>query len=334
MIELTDKYNRVHNYLRLSLTDRCNLNCIYCNPADFQLIKTPRADILNFDEILRIIKIFTGSLGFNKIRFTGGEPFVRKGILNLFEEVSKLKSVHNFDVGITTNGTLLEDKLASLKKYGVDKLNISLDSLKAEKFKFITGKDNFESTMRSINKAIELGFNPLKINVVALKNINDNEIIDFVDFAVDKNLNIRFIEFMPFGNNSWSEDAFISYEEMRNRVEEKYCLEEISSNDGKVAKDFNITDHPGSVSFISSISDDFCGACNRLRITAKGEMKLCLFSTGENEINFKQLLSDGKYSDEEICKIIDNALQFKQEKHPEPEELAALEENNMLILGG
>jgi cyclic pyranopterin phosphate synthase len=121
---------------------------------------------------------------------------------------------------------------------------------------------------------------------------------------------------------------------MKNRVGEKYIIEEIPSNNGKVAKDFNIIDHPGSVSFISSISDDFCSTCNRLRITAKGEMKLCLFSTGENEINLKQLLSDGKYSDEEICEIVDKALQFKQEKHPEPEELAALEENNMLTLGG
>ena len=334
MIELTDKFNRIHNYLRISLTDRCNLNCIYCNPADFQLIKTPRADILNFDEILRLIKIFVGSLGFNKIRFTGGEPFVRKGILQLFEEVDKLKSVYDFDVGITTNGTLLEDKIESLKKFGVDKLNISLDSLNAEKFKFITGKDDFESTMRAIYKAIDLGFNPLKINAVVLKNINDNEITDFVDFAVNKNLNIRFIEFMPFGNNSWSEDAFISYDEMKNVVEKKYSLKEIPPNNGNVAKDFKIVDHPGKISFISSISDDFCGSCNRLRITAKGEMKLCLFSTGENEINFKQLLSNGKYSDNEICEIIQDAILYKQEKHPAPEELAALKENNMLTLGG
>jgi cyclic pyranopterin phosphate synthase len=334
MIELKDRYNRAHNYLRISLTDRCNLKCLYCNPDDFQLLNSRRADILNFDEILRTIKIFTGSFSFNKIRFTGGEPFVRKGILHLFEEVDKLKSIYNFDVGITTNGTLLEDKIDSLKKYGVDKLNISLDSLIADKFKFITGKDNFESTFRTIYRAKDLGFNRLKINVVVLKNINDNEIVDFVDFAVEKNLNIRFIEFMPFGNNSWSEDTFLSYKEMKNRVEEKYTLEEIPSIIGKVAKDFNIIDHPGSVSFISSLSDDFCGTCNRLRITATGKMKLCLFSTGENEINFKELLTEGKYSDEEICEIIKDALQFKQEKHPEPEELAALEENNMLTLGG
>jgi len=334
MIKLKDRYNRVHNYLRISLTDRCNLKCLYCNPDDFQLRYSKRTDILNFDEILRIIKIFTGSFGFNKIRFTGGEPFVRKEILHLFEEADKLKSTYNFDVGITTNGTLLEDKIESLKKFGVDKLNISLDSLDKDKFKLITGKDNFESIMRSINKAMDLGFSPLKINVVVLKNINDNEIVDFVDFAVDKNLNIRFIEFMPFGNNSWSKDTFISYKELKTRVEEKYILEEIPSNNGKVAKDFNIIDHPGSVSFISSLSDNFCGSCNRLRITATGKMKLCLFSNGENEINFKQLLSGVKYSDEQICEVIQDAIQFKLEKHPEPEELAKLEENNMLTLGG
>ncbi len=225
MKKITDSHNRIHDYLRISLTDRCNLNCLYCNPASYQQNNYSRSNILGYPEILRIIKIFSGELGFKKIRFTGGEPMVRKDILALFESISELKSNYNFEIGLTTNGTLLEDKLTSLKKFGVDNLNISLDSLKADKFKFITGRNKLESVIRSINKAEELGFNPLKINVVIIKHVNDNEIIDFVDFVKNRNLNVRFIEFMPFGNNSWNEDGFISFTDMKNIVEQKYTLQ-------------------------------------------------------------------------------------------------------------
>ncbi len=334
MNHLIDKYGRVHDYLRISLTDRCNLNCLYCNPISYQQNNYHRSDVLDYSEILRLIKIFTGELGFKKIRFTGGEPLVRKDILTLFESVSELKSIYNFEIGLTTNGTLLEDKLTSLKKFGVDKLNISLDSLKAENFKFITGRNNLENVIRSINKAEELGFNPLKINVVVVKNVNDNEIIDFIDFVKNRNLNVRFIEFMPFGNNSWNEDGFISFNEIKNIVEQKYTLQEIPSIKNTVSKDFKILDHTGKVSFISSISDHFCNACNRLRINSKGMMKLCLFSTGNNEINFKQLFSEENNSDDEICDIIYQALQQKQKQHPDVEQLITLERNNMLSIGG
>ena len=301
--QLKDSYGRIHDYLRISLTDKCNLNCVYCNPADYNHNTFLNKQILTYEEVVRVVKIFTSMFGFKKIRFTGGEPLVRKDILNLFESVSELKKQSSFEIGLTTNGTLLEDKIEYLKKYGIAKLNISLDSLKPDKFKIITGKDNYESVMRAIKKAEQLGFNPLKINVVVIKSINDDELLDFLDFFKDRNVNVRFIEFMPFGNNSWSETGLLSFSEMKEKIEQKYELIEIPSKKSAVAKDYNILGYKGKVSFISSISNHFCDSCNRLRITSDGKMKLCLFSTGENEINLKELFANPNYSDNDICEM-------------------------------
>lgn len=334
MQALTDSFNRVHDYLRISLTDKCNLNCIYCNPSDYKVVKLQQNQILSFDELLRLIKIFAGKLGIKKIRFTGGEPLVRKDVLSFLQEVYSVKLKYGFDIGLTTNGTLLEDKLISLKNHGIDRLNISIDSLNPGKYKFITGKDNLNEVLRSIIKANQLGFNPLKLNVVVMKNINDDEILDFVDFIIDSSMNVRFIEFMPFGNNKWNKNDFISYNEIKNIIENKYQLSEITGTKNIVAKDFSIEGHLGTVSFISSISNHFCETCNRLRIDANGKMKLCLFSLGENELNFKGLLNDPKYNDDDISELIQKALLPKPKVHPDISELIKLEENNMLSIGG
>ncbi len=334
MKSISDSFNRVHDYLRISLTDKCNLNCIYCNPLTYNVQKLRKNEILSYDELLKLINIFTGRLGVKKIRFTGGEPLVRKDVLQFFKEVGSLKKKYGFTTGITTNGTLLEDKLEALKEYGIDKLNISLDSLKPERFKYITGKDNLDSVLRSIYKAEELGFEPLKVNAVIMKNVNDDEVIDFVNFIKDTNINIRFIEFMPFGNNGWNKDGFINYNKIKNIIESEFRLKETTGLKNLVAKDFLIDGHAGKVSFISSISNHFCGSCNRLRITSSGRMKLCLFSTKENELNFKEILSNPAYTDDNICGMIEKALQHKKEIHPGVEELINLEENNMLEIGG
>jgi cyclic pyranopterin phosphate synthase len=331
---LKDSFNRVHDYLRISLTDKCNLNCLYCNPVRSKIKPLNRNEILNFDELLRLIRILVEGLGFKKIRFTGGEPLVRKDILKFFAELYPLKLEYGLEIGLTTNGTLLEDVLHDLQEYGIDRLNISLDSLKSERFKFITGRNNFDSVLRSISKAYQLGFYPLKINTVVIKNINDDELIDFVDFVKNTTINVRFIEFMPFGNNNWNENGFLGYETMKARIEQKFKLIEIASDKNKVAKDFKIEGFHGKVSFISPISHNFCNTCNRLRISAQGKMKLCLFSTGNNELNFKELFDTSMYSDEEIAAFIQEAIKGKAKVHPGLKELLQLEKNNMLSIGG
>lgn len=331
---LTDSYNRIHDYIRISLTDKCNLNCIYCNPADLSVKKLSREEILSYSEILRLIEIFTGKLGVKKVRFTGGEPLVRKDIMPFFESVYTLKLKYGFETALTTNGTLLKEKLQKLKEYGLDKLNISLDTLKPERFKLITGKDKLNEVLSSISKAAELGFKPIKINSVIMKNINDDEIIDLVDLIKDTGANVRFIEFMPFGNNGWNENGFISSQDIRKIIGTKYSLHEISGSRNLVAKNYSIEGYTGTVSFISSISDHFCDRCNRLRIDSLGKMKLCLFSYGTEELNFKEILNDRRSSDQDICSMISNALCYKKRSHPDVQELLSLEKHNMLSIGG
>ena len=228
---------------------------------------------------------------------------------------------------------MLESKLESLKKTGLDKLNISLDSLRPDRFGYITGKDRINSVISSIDAAEEMGFSPLKINVVIIRNINDDELIDFTEFARNRNITVRFIEFMPFGNNEWKRDGFLSYREMKEIISSKYSLEKISEDESNVSKNYSIENFKGKIGFISSISDHFCGSCNRLRIDARGKMKLCLFSSGKGELDFKYLLNSN-HTDDMICGEIENALKFKAEVHPAVEELIKLEENKMLSIGG
>ncbi len=333
MKSIADKYGRVHDYLRISLTDRCNLNCVYCYPSFAGIKLTDKSDLLSFEEILRLVKIFAGELGFKKIRFTGGEPLVRKNVMDLFSMIKNLKQLYSFKTAITTNGTLLNDKIYDLKKYGIDKINISLDSLKEDNFKSITGRDNFYDVISAIFNAKKAGYDNLKINCVVMKGINDCEILDFADFAVKENLNIRFIEYMPFSNNGWNDKEFFSYKEIFNKISEKYELIPAFSN-GSVSKDFKIKNNNGVISFISSISDNFCSTCSRLRITAKGNLRLCLFSPQSNELNLQSLLNNSSISDSDIADIIKDYLLLKPKEHPVTEELVKLDLNYMLTNGG
>ena len=334
MKKLIDRFGRVHTYLRISITDKCNLNCIYCNPADSALRGELSRSILSYEELIRLIKIFVADLGITKIRLTGGEPLVRKNVENLFRMLKEIKDKHPFELGLTTNGILLEDKIDFLKKFGLDKINISLDTLRKERFIAITGADNIDAVFNGINKAEKLGYNPVKINAVIMKGINDDEIPGFIEFVKERNLNIRFIEYMPFTSNGWNERVFISYQEIKSIVEENYSLVEIKNGKHNVAKNFRIKGYTGTVSFVSSISDHFCDGCNRLRLTASGNLKLCLFSSLSSEIKLKDYLRDDKITDEEIAKVISSALQQKELKHPELDELLTMDKNNMLRIGG
>lgn len=331
-MKLIDNFNRIHDYVRISLIDKCNLNCIYCNPSNTLAKYESNKSILSYEELYRLIKVLVRDLEVKKIRFTGGEPLIRKDVMKFFEMISSLKQQYDFETGITTNGTHLLDKLDGLKKYGVERLNISLDTLNKTKFIAITGKDFFDETIAAIRKAISLDFKSVKVNAVIIKNINDDELIKFIEYFKSYPITLRLIEYMPFTGNQWDDSKFLSWSEMKYRIEEKYSLTEIES-DGKISKDFFVNESKLKVGFISSISDHFCGSCNRLRISATGKIKNCLFSN-PSEVSLKSLLADESTSDDEIVKFIQNSLQSKWLKHPSADELATLNQNNMMSIGG
>jgi len=331
---LKDRFGRVHDYLRISVTDRCNLNCVYCNPSDQTFNFLKESEILTDEESLRLIRIFVEHLGFKKIRFTGGEPLAKKNVVDLISRLMPLHEKYGVETGITTNGTKLKKYLNSLKKYGVTKLNISLDTLDKIKFFKITGKDKFEDVFEAILAAEELGFEPLKINCVMMRGVNDDEILDFADFIKDRNMNIRFIEYMPFSGNKWSNGKFMSFLEIKNILESKFVLIPILKDRSEVANNFQLSGYRGTVSFISSISNHFCDGCSRLRITSDGNLKLCLFSPKNTELDLKFYLRSGNYDNKDIAEIIERKLQEKELQHADTTELLKLEKNNMLSIGG
>ena len=334
MIPLTDSFNRVHDYLRVSLTDKCNLKCIYCAPIYTAVKKLNSKQILSYEELLRLIAIFVRDLGFKKIRLTGGEPFVREGSFDFVNSLSALKNTFPFQLSVTTNGTLIHGKLAHLKAAGIDSLNISLDSLSDKKIEAITGVAVLPDIVSSIEEAIEAGYQKLKINVVIIRNVNDDELSDFVDFAIKYDVNIRFIEFMPFTANGWSQESFMSYKEMKNIIEQKYKLIPLDNDNLKIAKDYQISSKPGLISFISSMSEHFCSGCSRLRITAEGIMKLCLFSQAGENFNLKNMLRDDSVSDSDIAASIRQNMQYKKQEHPDMQTLMSFEKNIMTSIGG
>ncbi|MEW6004846.1 MAG: GTP 3',8-cyclase MoaA [Stygiobacter sp.] len=331
-MKLIDNFNRIHDYVRISLIDKCNLNCIYCNPSNTLAKFESNKSILSYEELFRLIKILVRDLEVKKIRFTGGEPLIRKDVMKFFKMIYPLKNKYDFEIGITTNGTNLLDKLESLHSSGVDRLNISLDTLSKSKFIAITGKDFFDETISAINKAVQLGFKSVKINMVVIKNVNDDELINLLDYFKSYPVTLRFIEYMPFTGNQWDNSKFLGWNEIKSEIERKYLLTEMQS-DGKISKDYFIGNTKLKVGFISSISDHFCDSCNRLRITASGQIKNCLFSNPSN-VSLKTLLADETISDEIIVGFIQNSLQTKWQKHPNADELAALNQNNMMSIGG
>jgi cyclic pyranopterin phosphate synthase len=224
--------------------------------------------------------------------------------------------------------------LPELKKYGVDDINVSLDSLQPDRFKMITGRDNLNAVIEAIYKAKQLGYNNLKINCVVMKGVNDSEILDFIDLSIKEDINIRFIEYMPFSNNGWNENEFLDCKDIQNRILEKYELVPISNNNGSVSKDYYINRFAGKVSFISSISDHFCSSCSRLRLTAKGNLRLCLFSNRENELDLKSMINNNMITNQEISSVITNYLMLKPKEHPGIGELVKLDLNYMLTNGG
>ena len=332
-MELIDNFGRRHDYLRISLTDRCNLNCSYCNPLTLKTKYIDKEEILTLEEIGRLVKIFAEFFNVKKVRFTGGEPLARKGFVSFISGLRELKNKYGFKTAITTNGVLLADNITEIFESGIDHVNISLDSLNPNTFKKITGKNDHHKVLHAIYRAKELSFDKLKINCVVMRGVNDNEIIPFADFAAKHDFNVRFIEYMPFTNNGWNEGSFINSAQIKKIIETKYRLVE-SPEKGSVSNDYFIKGKKGEISFISSISDHFCNTCRRLRITATGGLRLCLFSEEKQEVDLKPYIRDNSISDFEIAEEIMGFVKTKWEKHPAASELVKLDYNYMLRNGG
>ena len=276
---LTDQFGRVHDYLRISLTERCNLRCVYCMPEN-GIVLRPKAEFMTKNELLSIAQTFV-ELGVKKIRLTGGEPLVRSDAKEIIEELSILP----VELAITSNGVLIDKFIGTFKKCNLKSINISLDSFKEEKFNAITRRNYFHEIISNINLLLQEGFH-VKINAVIIKGTNDHEIIDFIEFTKDKNVHFRFIEFMPFDGNKWDWSKGLSYKEIMEMVNKQYGekVKKIQDSKNDTSKNYNIEGYQGTFAVISSVTNPFCDSCNRLRLTADGKIKNCLFSNSETDI--------------------------------------------------
>lgn len=307
---LVDRYGRIQNYLRISLTDRCNFNCVYCIPKT-KINWYPQFELLTYEEIIRIITIFS-FLGINKIRFTGGEPLLRKGIEKLISEISHIKSIKK--IGITTNAYFLQSKWKALKYAGLNSINISLDTLDCKKFCAITGRNNFKDVLNALMHVMNDKFESVKINVVIIKGLNDNEIIDFINFFKHYKVSVRFIEFMLYGKNNWDEKKYVPGAIIKEKIESHYKLTLIEDKCGhSVSKDYNVLHYPLKVGFINSNSEPFCESCSRLRLTSNGSLKLCLYDSQSYDI--KSMLRNDA-TDEEISNIVKELIMYKNFHRP------------------
>ncbi len=294
---LKDKLGRVIDNLRISVTDRCNLRCLYCMPEE-GLDWFPKEQILTFEEIERLVRIFA-ELGIKKIRLTGGEPLVRKDLHLLIQKLNAIPQIQ--DIGMTTNGLLFKKYAQQLFDSGLARVNISLDSL-----------DQLNDVIEAIKEAQRIGFSPIKINLVPIKGMNDHEMLEFGHFARDENLDVRFIEFMPIGADDWTLDDVVPTQKIKDILSQISQLIEVPHDERLPADEFTFADGKGKVGFISSVTEPFCGSCNRVRITADGRFRTCLFSI--EETNFLALLREGK-TDEEIAKIIKERVWVKEPGH-------------------
>ncbi|MGI0480883.1 GTP 3',8-cyclase MoaA [Geminocystis sp. CENA526] len=282
------------DYLRISLIDKCNFRCQYCMPNDAELSYILSQELLTKFELLTLLKEVFIPLGFTKFRLTGGEPLLRQDITEIVEEIANLPETK--DLSLTTNAYLLSEKAESLFLAGLKRINISLDSLNPDTFDRIIGNTNksrWQKTWQGILKAYEVGFNPLKLNVVIIPDINEHEILDLAELTINKNWHVRFIEFMPIGNNQlFSEKAWIPSSEIREKIKNKWGLEEANITGNGPADIFKIPHSKGTLGFISQMSECFCDRCNRMRLSADGWLRPCLLNeTGQ--INLKQALRDG-----------------------------------------
>jgi cyclic pyranopterin phosphate synthase len=307
-----DKFDREINYLRVSITDRCNLHCSYCRPKEGISLKG-HDDILRYEEIIRIVSVAV-KLGMIKVRITGGEPLVRRGFVEFITELKKISGLQ--DISLTTNGILLAQYAQGIFDAGIHRINISLDSLNKEKYFHVTNGGNLEAVLSGIAKAEEIGFSPIKINVVAIKGFNDDEVLAFAKLAVDKPFQVRFIELMPMGQSNLEHgEDYLPMTKLMQEISSKYELEQIKVKKSKSAGPatiFRIKGGRGEIGFINPVSSHFCSTCNRLRLTADGRLRACLLK--EEEIDLKKALSEN-CSDAELEELIREAILLKPKHH-------------------
>jgi len=366
---LTDTFNRQHDYLRISITERCNLRCVYCMPEEGVPLSPP-SHLLTTPEITHLSSLFV-SQGVTKIRLTGGEPTIRRDILPLMHNIGNLRRNGLKELCITTNGIVLHKKLDSMVEAGLTGVNLSLDTLDPFQFQIMTRRKGFEAVMRSIDRILEmnrLGAGiKLKINCVVMRGVNEREILPFVEMGREKDVEVRFIEYMPFDGNKWSKGKMMSYKEMLGVIREKYPgLRKVKDGNNETSKTYEVPGFVGKVGFITSMTENFCGSCNRLRITSDGNLKVCLF--GNAEVSLRDLLRKGNggepvdeeaweamkklemdrinhssvtgtalhYNerDQELLEVIGMAVQKKKAKHAGMGQLENMKNRPMILIGG
>lgn len=277
---IIDSFGRKHDYLRISLTERCNLRCFYCMPEDGVPLRDKK-EFMTSEEVIEIAKTFV-SLGITKIRLTGGEPLIKKDAPNIIRELGKLP----VELAITTNGVLVDRFIDVFKEAGIKSVNVSLDSLKEGRFNMISRRNYFQRIMENIQLLIDNDFK-VKLNVVVIKGLNDIEIIDFVRWTIEHKVDVRFIEFMPFDGNNWNWDKKVSYQEIMSIIYESFGKNQvfkIADKQNDTAKNYRLINSEGTFGIISSVTNPFCDTCNRIRLTADGKIKNCLFSQGETDL--------------------------------------------------
>ncbi len=318
---LTDRFGRRHTNLRLSVTDRCNIRCFYCMPAENVLFR-PREELLSFEEIERFVQI-AAAMGINKLRLTGGEPLVRNDLHKLISRLAAIPGID--DIALTTNGLLLADQAAALRAAGLNRLNISLDTLNEATFQRISRRPGLQKVLDGIFAAQQIGFaqqtgkNGIRLNAIAIRGLTEDEIVPLAEFARTHNLELRFIEFMPLdADGNWQDDEVLTGQAIRQILESAFCpLEPAQRNDpSQPAVDFRFADGVGRIGFINPVSQPFCGDCNRLRLTAEGQIRNCLFS--DTDWDVRALLRSDKRNDAtdaDIQQLLHDCVAAKQQAH-------------------
>jgi cyclic pyranopterin phosphate synthase len=346
---LADSHGRILRDLRVSITDRCNFRCLYClpeteaaqnfyrghwaklpNSAPILQQWVPKSAILSFEEIERIVRIAVG-LGIQKIRLTGGEPLLRHGLEELVARLARIPGIE--DLAMTTNGFLFAQKARALREAGLHRVSFSMDSLDRDNFKKITGRDGLGEVLEGIRLARELGFHPVKVNAVVIREINDHELESLAEFAREQDLSFRFIEFMPLDSaRAWQKEMVVSGKEILQRLHAKFDLQPVTSdNPHSTSKRWKFSDGRGEIGIIAPVSEPFCGHCNRIRLTADGKIRTCLFSVGEHDL--RSLLRGGK-SDCEVGDWLKAVVWQKEDRHHIGEPEFVSPPRSMSCIGG